>query len=155
MMNCFHFCSIFAFQINLRCYTGGPWLPLASLEGFTGAAGVVHVRVGGVLAALEEALMPTGRRRCTLRSLATFCNHTAVPLQICLAPAGRPPRSSSSDPAPGPGPGPGPRPGSSSAAFDSKYDPGGMLVTEVWPVIYCSPRHGMSFNSRDEGSKCV
>ena len=28
-------------------------------------------------------------------------------------------------------------------------------VVEVGPVGYCSPRHRVTFNSRDEGSKCV
>ena len=93
----------------------GPWLPLTSLEGSAGAsAGVSHVRVGGVIAALDESLSSSGYRRCTLRSLATFCNNTAVPLQICLAPAGRSPAGGSGS--------------SGGGGSGGSSDPGGVLA---------------------------
>jgi hypothetical protein len=102
--------------------------------------GVSHVRVGGVIAALEESLTSSGCRRCTLRSLATFCNNTAVPLQICLAPAGRPP--------PGGG-------GADAGGGGGGSDPGGVLVTEeafehqrYIPVKGWSDKHLMATERR-------
>ena len=92
----------------------GPWVPLSVLDRSTGfAAGVSYFRVGGIIAALEESLTSTLRRKFTVRSLATFVNSTEVPLQITLAPAGSPP---------------------ASVSFGSRNvgrsDPGGSLVTE-------------------------
>jgi len=101
----------------------GPWLPLTSLEASAGAGvGVSYVRVGGVVAALEESLMSSGIRQCTLRSLATFCNNTAVPLQICLTSAGRLPPGSGGDGGSGSSDGDG--------GHSSSSDPSSVFLTE-------------------------